>query len=139
MRLIEPVLVELEQESATTRRILERVRDDKLSWKPHEKSMSLGELALHVATIAGEIASAASAEGYDLTLMRPPRVPATKTEILRTFDQQLRTAKVLLGRMDDAFLLDQWRLTKAGRHLLAMSRIALIRSILLNHSYHHRG
>jgi uncharacterized damage-inducible protein DinB len=139
MRLIDPILVELDQESAITRRILERVPTDKLSWKPHEKSMSLGELALHVATIAGEIASVASADGYDVESMRPPQVPATNSEILRRFDEQLRTANVLLGKMDDAFLLENWRLNKGEREIMSMPRLALIRSILLNHVYHHRG
>ncbi len=80
MRLIDHILVELEQESATTRRMLERVPDDKLGWSPHEKSMSLGELASHIVTIAGEIAAVAFAPGFDIESIRPPQSLATKAE-----------------------------------------------------------
>jgi uncharacterized damage-inducible protein DinB len=138
MRLIDPILTELDQESATTRRILERVANDKLRWKPHDRSMTLGELALHLATLPGDIAAVASADAYDVESMRPPQLPATNAEILRSFDR-LEAAKVLLEKMDNAFLLEQWRLTKGGREIMTMPRLALIRSILLNHLYHHRG
>jgi hypothetical protein len=93
MRLIDPILAELDQESAITRRILERVANDKLSWKPHDRSMTLGELALHLATLPGDIAAVASADAYDVESMRPPQLPATNAEILRSFDQQLEAAK----------------------------------------------
>ena len=139
MRLIDAILVELDQESAITRRILERVANDRLRWKPHDRSMSLGELASHLATLPGDIAAVASADAYDVESMRPPQLPATNAEILRSLDQQLEAAKVLLEKMDDAFLLEQWRLTKGGREIMTMPRLALIRSILLNHLYHHRG
>jgi uncharacterized damage-inducible protein DinB len=138
MRLIDPILAELDQESAITRRIPERVANDKLSWKPHDRSMTLGELALHLATLPGDIAAVASADAYDVESMRPPQLPATNAEILRSFDR-LEAAKVLLEKMDNAFLLEQWRLTKGGREIMTMPRLALIRSILLNHLYHHRG
>lgn len=139
MRLIDAILAELDQESATTRRVLERVANNKLNWKPHDRSMSLDELALHLATLPGDIAAVASADAYDVVSMRPPQLAATNAEILRSFDQQLEAAKVLLEKMDDAFLLEQWRLTKGGREIMTMPRLALIRSILLNHLYHHRG
>ena len=80
MRMIDPLLSELEMESATTRRVLERVPEDKLGWKPHAKSMSLGELAGHVAGTPGHIAQAALGSSYELPATPPP-VPTTTSEL----------------------------------------------------------
>ena len=140
MAIADALIGELEQEAATTRRVMERVPADKLSWKPHDKSMSLGQLALHVAQIPGLIA--------DLAKQNPGAFPendgqgsATSVdEALSTLGDSLRQAKeILQGFRDDAAMMENWSVTFRGKTLFAMPRIAFLRAIMLNHWYHHRG
>jgi uncharacterized damage-inducible protein DinB len=139
MALIDGLLQELEQEAQTTRRVLERVPDDKLEWRPHEKARTLGELALHVATIPGGVAELVGTH----STVQPPQFsnPKTKSaaELIPALDESIARAKKLLGGMDDATLTATWRMMKGERELLAVPRIAMLRSIMLNHWYHHRG
>jgi uncharacterized damage-inducible protein DinB len=139
MRLIDPILAELEQESATTRRVLERVPGDQLGWKPHPKSFSLGQQALHIATIPGNVAGMLSGPGFP----EPPQFGQPEAgslkEILDGHDAGLKAAQAALNGWDDAHALGTWSLKSGERVLLAAPRIALARAILLNHLYHHRG
>jgi uncharacterized damage-inducible protein DinB len=129
----------MDQEAAATRRVLERVPQAQLSWRPHHKSMSLGQLALHVATIPGLVAELAAAD----TLAEPPQFvqpeAATSTELVPALDASLAKARRLLGHMDDEQLSAAWRLMHRNVELMSMPRAAVIRSIMLNHWYHHRG
>lgn len=138
MRIIDPILMELDQEAATTRRVLERVPEDRLTWKPHPKSMSLGELALHVAQAPGAVANLANVDEYDLPQFSRP-VPSSKAEILSALDESIANAKQILNGFDDARCTATWKLTKGGTTLLSIPRIGFIRSVLMNHVYHHRG
>lgn len=139
MRLIDPILAELEQEAHATRRVLARVPDAHLSWRPHPKSFSLGQLALHVATIPGNVAQLASLE----LLPEPPAFvqphAANAAELVPALDASLAQARQILGGFDDAMMAGTWRLLSAGRELMALPRAAMLRSIMLNHWYHHRG
>jgi uncharacterized damage-inducible protein DinB len=139
MTIIETLLQELEQEAQTTRRVLERVPDSELGWKPHAKSMSLGQLALHVATVPGGVAQIAAAPGLDA----PPEFvqPAAKTaaELVPTLDESLAKARAILGGMDDRQAMETWTLKNQGQVVMAMPRAAVVRAIMLNHWYHHRG
>ena len=139
MRLIDPLLLEFDRECSGTRKCLERLPGEKLAWKPHEKSMSLGKLAGHVATIPGWIGSALLADGFDLTsgMAAPPL--GTPEEIVAAFDASVKLAKGAMAQLDDAKAMGEWTLAKGGQALFSMPRIALVRTILLNHSYHHRG
>ena len=138
MRLIDPIVAELDQESQTTRRVLERVPGDKLPWRPHPKSMSLGQLALHLATAPGRIATIASQDRVEMPTLDQPEAKS-RAEILDAFTQGLATAKDLLNRIDDARAMATWTLARGGKVLMALPRLAMLRAILLNHSYHHRG
>lgn len=138
MRLIDPIVAELDQEGQTTRRVLERVPEDKLTWKPHTKSMSLGQLALHLATAPGAVATIASQDRVEAPSFDQPEAK-TRAEILDAFSQSLTTAKDLLNQIDDARATATWTLTRNGKVLMAVPRLAMLRAILLNHSYHHRG
>jgi uncharacterized damage-inducible protein DinB len=138
MRLIDPILAELQQEANATREILTRVPEDKLSWKPHPKSMSLGQLALHVASLTGGIAQAASMDQFELPGFVHPD-PKSKKDILDSLEQSLSTAKETLAAMDDSRLLQNWSATKGGKTIMTVPRIGIVRSLLLNHWYHHRG
>jgi uncharacterized damage-inducible protein DinB len=139
MRLIDPILAELEQESHATRRVLARVPDAHLSWRPHAKSFSLGQLALHVATIPGNVAQLAALE----SLAEPPQFvqpeAASAAELVPAFEASLAQARQVLNGLDDAAMTGTWRLMAGGKELMAMPRAAVLRMIMLNHWYHHRG
>ena len=139
MRIIDGLLAELEQEAQTTRRVLERVPQAHLSWKPHPKSMSLGQLALHVATVPGGVAQIAAMD----TLPELPKFvqpeAATAAELVPALTASVAQARTLLAGFDDAAMMKTWRLLNAGREVMAMPRAAVLRTIMLNHWYHHRG
>jgi uncharacterized damage-inducible protein DinB len=139
MAMIDGLLAELEQEAETTARVLERVPQAHLSWRPHPKSMSLGQLALHVATVPGNVAELGSLD----TVPEPPRFvqpeAATAAELVPALKASVAKARQHLGGFDDAAMGATWRLMMDGREILAMPRAALVRAIMLNHWYHHRG
>ena len=137
--IVEPFLAELDQEAQTTRRVLERIPDEKLSWKPHEKSMSLGQLGLHVATIPGSLAQALVNDSLDFSGVQPFAEAKSKAELLSALKDSVFTAKRLVGGFDDKKALANWKLTGNGKDILVMPRIAVVRYIMLNHWYHHRG
>jgi uncharacterized damage-inducible protein DinB len=139
MSLADSILSELEREAVTTRRVLERVPEDRLTFKPHPKSMSLGTLALHIAKIPGAIAGLAS--GDDLSSppnFAPPEATGV-AQILEALDESLAQAKTLLSAMDDERALSMWTMSNDGQPVISLPRIAVLRNILLNHWYHHRG
>ena len=138
MKLRDSILMELDQEAQTTKRVLDRIPEDKLSWKPHPKSYSLGQLALHIASLPGNVAAAAAQDTFEAPNFSQPE-PKNRQEILDTFSKSLAGAKETLEKMDDARLLAVWSLTKNGKVLMSVPRIGFIRSILMNHLYHHRG
>ncbi len=131
-------IAELEQEAMTTRRVLERVPNDQLAWKPHQKSMSLGQLALHVATIPGNVAEIAAVSPFQVPPFTQPAA-ATTSELLPALDASVAKARTILGGMDDAALAATWRLMHGDREMMALPRGAVLRTIMLNHWYHHRG
>jgi uncharacterized damage-inducible protein DinB len=137
--IINGLLAELEQEAATTRRVLERIPQAHLSWRPHPKSMSLGQLALHVATLPGNVAELAAVD----TIPEPPSFiqpeAATSAELAPSLTESIARAKQALGGFDDARMGAMWRLQSGGREIMAMPRAAFVRAIMLNHWYHHRG
>jgi uncharacterized damage-inducible protein DinB len=136
--IIDSLLQELEQEARTTRRVLERVPDDQLTWRPHQKARTLGELAMHVASVPGGVASLAAQSPVQAPQFGDSS-PASAAELVPTLDQSIEKAKSVLGGMDDATLLATWRLMQGDREVLALPRVAFLRSVMLNHWYHHRG
>jgi uncharacterized damage-inducible protein DinB len=138
MVLIEGLLQELEQETQTTRRVLERVPNEHLSWRPHPKARTLGQLALHVATVPAGVAELASRSPAQAPDFAEPS-PRSASELVPTLEQSIARAKQALGGMDDAALMATWRLMRGDREVLALPRVAFLRSVMLNHWYHHRG
>jgi uncharacterized damage-inducible protein DinB len=131
---------ELREEATATRRLLERVPGDKLSWRPHPKSMSLGQLAFHVARIPGDLSRLAQLNEFDaLTANFDPPIPSSKEEIVAALDQSVAEASDYLSRLSFETAGAMWRLTLRGREVFTVQRIGLIRTLLLNHWYHHRG
>ena len=139
MGMIDGMLQELEQEAQTTRRVLERVPGSQLAWRPHEKARTLGQLALHVAIVPGGVAEliASPSPAQAPTFTDPS--PASAGELVPALDQSIAKAKQVLGGMDDGTLTATWRMMQGERELFAVPRVALLRSIMLNHWYHHRG
>lgn len=139
MTIIDGLLAELDQESATTVRVLDRVPQDHLHWRPHPKSMSLGQLAWHIATLPGNVAGLAA----QATLVDPPAfgqpAPARADELVPALTASIAQARALLGKLDDAAMAEIWRMESGGRELVAMPRGAFVRAVMLNHWYHHRG
>jgi uncharacterized damage-inducible protein DinB len=136
--MIDALLAELEQESVTTRRVLERVPEAHLAWKPHPKSMSLGQLALHIATVPGNVAALAAMDTAEPPAFVQPEA-ATTAELVPALMESVAKARQHLGGFDDAAMGRTWRLMSGGREIMAMPRVAFARAIMLNHWYHHRG
>ena len=134
-------VAELQQEAETTRRVLERVPESKLTWKPHEKSMTLGQLALHIATTPGMVAGMLSGD----VLQLPPEgmpgqaQPASRQEIMDALQASVAGAKEFLSGLTPERAAGIWRLTLGEKQLMAVPRGGVVRAILLNHWYHHRG
>ena len=138
MSLTTALLQEFDNEAKTTRRVLERVPNDKLAWKPHPKSMSLGVLALHV---AGSPAAICGWAAQDETQFKgePPPVPASIDEILAAHDQSVKKSVEILGSLGDEGMKKAWAGKAGGNTLMAMPKAALVRSLVMNHWIHHRG
>ena len=139
MPIADMLISELEREAKTTRRVLERVPDDKLTWKPHTKSMSLGRLAQHVATIPGNISGMAKLDGYDVEKFSEPPALESTAAIVAAFDASVAQAKADLAATDDAAMMKDWSFKMGGKPIMTIPRIGVFRTMLLNHLYHHRG
>jgi uncharacterized damage-inducible protein DinB len=139
MAVKDALLAEYDHEMGTTRKLLERLPDDKLGWKPHEKSMALGELASHLGNIpnwAGTILNEAS---FDLAAA-PPNLAAktSRADILAFFDDSTKKTRSLMDKSDAEYMAP-WSLKRGGQPMFSMPRIAAFRSFVLNHTIHHRG
>jgi uncharacterized damage-inducible protein DinB len=139
MATIREMLQELAQEAPTTRRTLERVREDKLEWKPHEKSMTLGVLAMHVATLPAALGELSLQPSFDAGVVVPRPTTTSIPALLETHDRSIARAREILGSMDDAALELPWRMMSGSTELFSMTRGTFLRSVLFNHWYHHRG
>lgn len=138
MAIAEAMLMEMEMEEKTTQRILERVPEAKLSWKPHAKAYSLGQLAMHIAISPGRVASAATEDVHEFA---PPPVPEPKTrkEIMDAFANSCANTKKIVKSFDDGKMMAMWTLKRDGKVIMSVPRAAFLRAIMLNHIYHHRG
>jgi uncharacterized damage-inducible protein DinB len=134
------LLAEFEQELQTTRRFLERVPADKLAWRPHEKSMTAGELALHIAEAPEgvlRLCEPDTAEAPNFSGGRPQ--PQSVSEVLAALDRCAAYVREKLPAIDDARMHETFHVTQGGKPLVSLPRVAFLRSIILNHWYHHRG
>jgi uncharacterized damage-inducible protein DinB len=138
MLTIGDLLQELEHEAQATRRVLERVPGERLGWKPHPKSMTLGQLAMHVASLPGAIAEV-STRPFDVKTVIPRPSATSTAELLATLEESLTRARALLGAMDDSDLASPWQMVNGNQELWSLPRGAFLRSVMLNHWYHHRG
>ncbi len=139
MSRIEPMIAELTHGAATTRRLLERLPQEKLAWKPHARSKSLGELAWHVVTIPDRISRFAEGNAADPTQSPASPLPATVAEILSAFDAAIAASRDRLSRLTETDLEASFTMSVRGKPLFQGKKSVYLRNVLLNHLYHHRG
>jgi len=139
MRLVDPILMEMDQEAEITKRLFDIIPEDKLSWRPHAKAKSLGELAMHIAGLQAGVAELSQQDTVEIPNFPPDTEATSRAEILEAFADSLKKAKDIVNATDDARATALYTITKDGRTLMTVPRIAFWRSILLNHNYHHRG
>jgi uncharacterized damage-inducible protein DinB len=138
MSMIEPILMEMDQEANATRRLLERIPAEHLGWRPHAKARSLGELAVHIAETQKAVSSMIQTPSHEVD-MSPENVPANPQQIVDLFEESLESAKTMLRAMSDDDLMSNWTLTKDGQPIFNAPKLGMVRMIVLNHVYHHRG
>jgi uncharacterized damage-inducible protein DinB len=132
-------LAEFEAQAPVTRKFLERLPEDKLTWKPHEKSMTAGQLALHIATTTGGIVQFVQESPRQARGEFVFPQPASRDEILKAFDESVATVRAQLPKLDDASMHETWRLVAGNRELFAVPRMGFVRDIMFSHWYQHRG
>jgi uncharacterized damage-inducible protein DinB len=138
MPLAQSLLAEFEAQAPVTRKFLERLPDNKLTWKPHLKSLTAGQLAYHLAFVPGGIVRAAQKNQIPPPDFQFPQ-PATVQEVLDAFDQSVAIVRDVLPGFDDAAMNATWRIVAGDQEIAAMPRVAFLRNIMLNHWYQHRG
>lgn len=140
MRSVDPILAELDQEAEITKRLLDILPEDKLDWRPHPKSKSLGELAMHIAVLQGNVAELGNEDVRDdRDIPRNDPKAENRAQVLRAFAESLAKAKEIVGATDDEKAVREWQLKMDGRTVVSMPRNVFWRTVLLNHNYHHRG
>lgn len=143
MAIAESLLPEFDHETATTRTLLERVPEQRAGWKPHVKSMSLGELAMHIATIPSWSPVTLKETEFDTNPPRgrtytPPRFEST-AHLLKTYDEGVKAARAMLAATSDGEFMVSWTLKSGGKSMFSLPRAGVFRSFILNHAVHHRG
>ncbi len=143
MSLRDALLPEFDQEMSNTRKTLDRVPEDKLSWTPHEKSGTMGWLATHVAELPYWATVTIGQDSIDMAppdAERPvPKLVVSHRELLETFDRNVAAARTAIETAEDASLLRPWTLLSGGKVLFTMPRIVVLRSFVMNHLIHHRA
>lgn len=132
------ILQEIDQEAATTRSLLEILPEDKFDWRPHPKAKSLGELAFHIATSQRGVAELGENDTAQASAI-PDITPQNRAEIIAAFEESTAKAKDIVAATADERVFAPWTMMMGDKEILTLPRIALWRSILLNHTYHHRG
>lgn len=139
MSIAQSLLTEFEVQAPVTRKFLERLPEDKLTWKPHEKSMSAGQLAYHLALVPGGVLQFVQNNPAQAPDFANFPQPASRKEILDKFDESIAAVRSLLPKFDDAGMQETWRLVAGGREVLAQPRGLFLRDVMLSHWYQHRG
>jgi uncharacterized damage-inducible protein DinB len=140
MAMNEPLMMELQHEAESTRKMLERLPKEKLTWKPHEKSMSLGRLAMHLAEIPGWVNATLLADELDFSKMDYKMTEATSSEeVVKIFDEKLASALDVLKNTEDTTMMNMWTMRDGETIYFTMPKIAVLRSFVYSHLIHHRG
>lgn len=139
MTIAQAMLAEFEEQAPITRRYLERLPEDKLTWKPHEKSMTAGQLAYHLAFVPGGIVRFVQNNPAQAPEFANFPQPASRQEILKAFDDSVATVRELLPKVDDYKMKETWRMLAKEREVLAQPRAEFLRDVMFSHWYQHRG
>ena len=143
MNYAETILPEFDREIANTRKVLERVPENKLDWQAHPKSHTIGWNANHLAEILGWVPGILTAPSWDIAPIggEPYQSPkgTSRREILDLFDRNVAAARKAIAAVRDDQMTQPWSLLKAGTSLFTMPRVTVIRSFVLNHLIHHRA
>lgn len=137
--IAQALLAEFETQAPITRRFLERLPEDKLTWKPHEKSMTAGQLAYHIASTPGGVVRFVQNNPAQAPEFAKFPQPASCEEIMQTFDESIAVVREILPSIDDAEMAETWRLMAGGREVLAQPRSQFLRDVMFSHVYQHRG
>jgi uncharacterized damage-inducible protein DinB len=137
--IAQSMLAEFETQTQITRRFLERLPEDKLTWKPHEKSMTAGQLAFHLATVPGGIVRFVGSNPAQAPKSFEFPQPASRAEILKALDESIATVRSLLPKFDDAAMKEIWRMRTGEKEIMAQPRGEFLRDVMLSHWYQHRG
>ena len=139
MTIKEALLAEYDHEMGTTRKLLDRVPDDRLAWKPHEKSMPFGALATHLGNIPRWGATILTESSFDIAAAPPNMAAApSRVDILSLFDRTVQATRGLMDRTDAEYLAP-WSLKRGTQHMFTLPRVTAFRSFVINHTIHHRG
>jgi uncharacterized damage-inducible protein DinB len=141
MTIADTLLPEFDREMAVTRKLLARVPDGQLEWRPHPKSMTLGRLAGHLAELAQWVSVTIGQSSLDVATPRPDvyTAPVTRAAVLAMFDTQVASARAALLGRSDAELLAPWSMLRAGETVFTMPKASVLRMMVFNHLVHHRG
>jgi uncharacterized damage-inducible protein DinB len=139
MSIAQALLAEFETQAPITRKFLERLPENKLTWKPHEKSMTAGQLAFHLATVPGGVVRLSQNNPAQIPDFAGFPEPASREEVLKAFDESIATVRTVLAAYDDAAMNETWHLTLGGKEVLAQPRSLFLRDVMLSHWYQHRG
>jgi uncharacterized damage-inducible protein DinB len=142
MAMKEALLAEFDHEMGKTRRLMERLPEADLAWKPHDKSYSMGQLAAHLANLPTWIEPTCDLAVFDLATLGPdtrPRNPASTSDLLTAFDTNVARARQKIAEQTDASLAAVWTMKKDGHEMFSMPRMSALRNLVMNHSIHHRG
>ncbi len=139
MSIKDALLPEFDHEMATCRRVIERVPEDKYDYKPHERSMSMGALASHLATMPTWANASIGQDSLDLAGGFTPFQPKTNAELLEAFDKNVAAARSAIAGASDETFMQSWSLKNGDKTLMTMPKVAVVRSFVMNHVIHHRG
>jgi uncharacterized damage-inducible protein DinB len=144
MKTSESLLPEFDEEMANTRKFLELVPDEKLGWKPHEKSMTMGQLAWHVSDLPAWYCDTLRLDTMTLSdddyqKMVAAREGKGKKEMLAGFDKHVGDARTRLAAADDGALAQQWKMIWGDQTIIDMPRAQVLRKWVMNHLIHHRA
>ncbi len=139
MSIAQAMLAEFEVQAPVTRKFLERLPEDKLTWKPHDKSMTAGQLAYHLASVPGGIVRFVQNNPAQAPETFKFPQPVSREEILKTLDESIATVRSELPKFDDAAMNESWSMVSGGRELFAQPRAKFLRDVMLSHWYQHRG
>jgi len=139
MPIAQELLREFEVQAPITKRFLERLPEDKLTWKPHEKSMTAGQLAYHLAFVPGGVIRFVQNNPAQAPEFAKFPQPTSRGEILTLFEESITAVRDQLPKFDDGAMKETWRLLAGGQEVLTQARGEFLRDVMFSHWYQHRG